>query len=68
MPDPAVARGIPRAELYLVVLDAAAYHARARAADATELSPLTRRSWGDDAAYCLDPDGYVVAFAARPAR
>jgi len=50
------------------VLDAAAYHARARAADATELSPLTRRSWGDDAAYCLDPDGYVVAFAARPAR
>ena len=68
MPDPAVARGIPRAELYLVVPDAAAYHARARAADATELSPLTRRSWGDDAAYCLDPDGYVVAFAARPAR
>ncbi len=66
LPDPAAARGIPRAELYLVVPDAAAYHARARAAGATELSPLTPRSWGDDAAYCLDPDGHVVAFAARP--
>ena len=67
LPDPAAARGIPRAEVYLVVPDPAAYHARARAAGATELSPLTRRSWGDDAAYCLDPDGHVVAFAARPA-
>ena len=66
LPDPAAARGIPRAELYLVVADPAAYHSRAQAAGATELSPLTRRSWGDDAAYCLDPDGPVVAFAARP--
>ena len=66
-PDPAVARGIPRAGLYLVVPDAAACHARARAAGATGLSPLTRRSRGDDAAYCLDPGGHVVAFAARPA-
>ncbi len=32
LPDPAAGRGIPRAELYLVVDDAAAYHARARAA------------------------------------
>jgi hypothetical protein len=51
LPDPAAARGIPRAEIYLVVQDAAAYHARALAAGATELSALTRRSWGDDAAY-----------------
>jgi catechol 2,3-dioxygenase-like lactoylglutathione lyase family enzyme len=68
LPDPAAARGIPRAELYLVTDDAGAYHARAQAAGATELSPLTRRSWGDDAAYCLDPDGHVVAFATRAAR
>jgi uncharacterized protein len=67
LPDPAADRGIPRAELYLVAPDAAAYHARARASGATELSPLIRRSWGDDAAYCLDPDGHVGAFAARPA-
>ena len=30
LPDPASAHGIPRAELYLVVDDAAAYHARHR--------------------------------------
>jgi uncharacterized protein len=66
LPDPAAARGVPRAEIYLVVDDAAAYHARALAAGATELSPLTLRSWGDTAAYSLDPDGHVVAIAARP--
>jgi hypothetical protein len=66
LPDPAAAHGIPRAELYLVVEDPAGYHARARAAGARELSPLSRRSWGDDAAYSLDPDGHVIAFAARP--
>ena len=66
LPDPAAAHGIPRAELYLVVQDPATYHARAQAAGATELSPLTRRFWGDDAAYSLDPDGHVIAFATRP--
>lgn len=66
LPDPAAARGIPRAEVYLVVDDAAACHARALAAGAAELSALARRSWGDDAAYSLDPDGHVVAFATRP--
>lgn len=65
LPDPAAARGIPRAELYLVVEDAAAYHARAMAAGAIELSAMTRRSWGDNAACSLDPDGHVVAFATR---
>jgi uncharacterized protein len=65
LPDPAAARGIPRAEVYLVVPDAAACHARALAAGAAELSPLARRSWGDDVAYSLDPDGHVLAFASR---
>ena len=63
LPDPARAQGIPRAEIYLMADDAAAYHARALAAGATELSALARRSWGDSAAYSLDPDGQVVAFA-----
>jgi uncharacterized protein len=66
LPDPASAHGVPRAELYLVVDDAAAYHARAQAAGAIELSALSRRSWGDNAAYSLDPDGHVIAFATRP--
>lgn len=66
LPDPAGARGIPRAELYLVVDDPAGHHARAVAAGARELSPLAPRDWGDQAAYSLDPDGHVLAFASRP--
>jgi predicted enzyme related to lactoylglutathione lyase len=63
LPSPAAARGTPRAELYLVVPDAAAHHARALAAGAKELSPMGPRSWGHVAAYSLDADGHVLAFA-----
>jgi catechol 2,3-dioxygenase-like lactoylglutathione lyase family enzyme len=65
LPDPASARGIPRAELYLIVADPGAHHTRAMAAGARELSPLSPRSWGDQAAYSLDLDGHVIAFASR---
>lgn len=64
MPDPENAAGTPRAELYLTVPDPAACHSRALAAGAKELSPLSPRDWGDKAAYSLDPDGHVLAFAA----
>lgn len=63
LPDPAAGRGVPRAEVYLVVDDAAAYHARALELGARELSPFGRRDWGHDVAYSLDPDGHVLAFA-----
>lgn len=63
LPDPATARGVPRAEVYLVVEGAAAYHERALAAGAVELSPIATRDWGHRAGYVLDPDGHVVAFA-----
>lgn len=63
LPDPALATGIPRAELYLRVADPAAYHARALAAGARELSALALRGWGEEVAYSLDPDGHVLAFA-----
>ncbi len=66
LPDPASARGVPRCELYLVVDDPQAHHARALAAGARELSPLGLRTWGDTAAYSLDRDGHVIAFASRP--
>jgi uncharacterized protein len=63
LPDPATASGIPRSEIYLVVPDPAAHHERALAAGAVELSALEPRSWGDSAAYSIDPDGHVIAFA-----
>lgn len=63
LPDPTAAHGIPRAELYLYVENPAASHDRALAAGARELSALAPRNWGDEAAYCLDADGHVLAFA-----
>lgn len=63
LPDPARAAGVPRGELYLVVHDPLLYHQRALDAGAVELSGLEKRDWGDWAAYSLDPDGYVLAFA-----
>jgi hypothetical protein len=63
LPDPATARGVPRAELYLLVQAPAPYFQRALAAGARELSPLLARDWGHLAAYCLDPDDHVLAFA-----
>jgi uncharacterized protein len=67
LPDPAAARGTPRAELYLVVPDAAIRHACALTAGAKELSPMRPRVWGHVAAYSLDPDGHVLAFATAGA-
>lgn len=63
LPDPAVANGTPRAELYLRVDNPQAFHQRALEMGARELSGLEKRNWGDLAAYSLDPDGHVLAFA-----
>lgn len=65
LPDPADARGVPRAELYLLLADPEAAHARALVAGARELAPMQTRNWGDRAAYALDPDGHVLACAGR---
>lgn len=63
LPDPSKARGIPRAELYLVVNNPEEYHARALESGAKELSGMKVRDWGHKAAYSLDLDGHVIAFA-----
>ncbi|TVR87573.1 MAG: GNAT family N-acetyltransferase [Trueperaceae bacterium] len=68
LPDPALARGGARAELYLLVAAPRERLARALAAGANELSPVLPRDWGDEAGYCLDPDGHVLAFAAPSRR
>lgn len=64
LPDPSLARGVPRAELYLVVDDADACHARALASGAQELSAPAARDWGHRVGYVSDPDGHVLAFAS----
>jgi catechol 2,3-dioxygenase-like lactoylglutathione lyase family enzyme len=65
LPDPIVAAGIPRAELYLVVSDPENYHSRALESGAKELSPLQFRDWGHEVAYGLDLDSHVIAFARK---
>ena len=68
LPDPAAAHGIPRAELYLLLGEPAAFHERALRNGAREVSALAPRDWGHTAAYSLDPDGHVIAFARAMAR
>ncbi|GAB1469662.1 hypothetical protein MASR2M66_05390 [Chloroflexota bacterium] len=63
--DPALGRGIPRAELYLRVEEPQSHYQRALAAGAKPLSPLALRDWGDEAAYCEDLDGHILVFAKR---
>lgn len=65
LPDPNEARGIPRAEVYLVVDSAAQYYERALQKNASALSALSLRDWGDQVAYCLDLDAHVLAFAQK---
>lgn len=63
--DPGQARGIPRAEIYLTLADPEHRHRLALAHGAQELSPFLERNWGDHAAYSLDLDGHVLAFAKK---
>lgn len=62
-PESGLGDGIPRAELYLNLENPEEYHRRALEAGATELSPMLPRDWGDIAAYSMDLDGHVLAFA-----
>jgi predicted enzyme related to lactoylglutathione lyase len=55
------------AYLYIRVDDVRAAAANAEAAGGRPLSPLTPRSWGEEAAWFADPDGNVVAVAQRVA-
>ena len=57
--------GVPKAELYLVVDDPEGQHRTALRCGAIELSPMQLRDWGHRAAYSVDRDGHVLAFAER---
>lgn len=65
LPDPSRGRGIPRAELYLLVENAHDYYQRAITSGATPISPVASRDWGHAVGYCLDKDGHVLAFAQQ---
>lgn len=56
-------KGVLCSEVYLLVDNPEIYHQRALAHGARELSKISKREWGDVAAYSLDSDGYVLVFA-----
>jgi predicted enzyme related to lactoylglutathione lyase len=62
-PHPENGNGIPRCELYLIVMDPEEALQRALSAGAKMISPAEARDWGDTVSYCADPDGHVIAFA-----
>ncbi len=59
--------GEPRVEVYLLVDEPEVYHERALSAGAREISPFQARDWGHTAAYSIDKDGNVIAFACLTA-
>jgi len=61
-----IAGPVATTEIYLYADDLEAVLARASDAGAKVLSPASERPWGDRVGYIADPDGYVVAVAARP--
>ncbi|PKK88445.1 MAG: hypothetical protein CVV64_18780 [Candidatus Wallbacteria bacterium HGW-Wallbacteria-1] len=61
--DPVKGRGIPRCELYLPVADVPeAVKTLLRAGGEVVQDPQIM-DWGDLVAYCMDPDGHIIAFA-----
>lgn len=52
-------------ELYFYADDLISAIDQLKDAGAIELSPLSQRNWGDEAAYFADPDGNVIVLA-RP--
>lgn len=67
MPHPSEGAGVPRAELYLPVPDAAVALITLVEAGGTAVSAAKPRNWGDTVAYGADLDGHVIAFAERAA-
>ena|SRR5438094_6851512 len=64
--EPAELNGrVSPAYLYVRVDDLDGTIDRLQRAGARPLSPRSSRGWGDEAAYFSDPDGNVVAVAAR---
>ena len=63
IPDFQAGEGAPRGELYLLVDNPDKYINNAVSAGAKLVSALQKRDWGDEAGYCMDTDGHLLAFA-----
>ena len=58
-------RSLPSAEFYFIVDDPLLCHQRALQLGSTEIREFSEMDWGDKAAYSLNHDGHILAFAER---
>ncbi len=65
MPNPSLANGIPKCELYLFVEDVEKSFKKAILLGAKEINLPKQRDWGDFVAYVSDFDGNIIAFAKK---
>ncbi len=55
----------PKFELYFQVKNPEAFHKKAKQLGALELRKFEKMDWGDRAAYSINHDGHILAFAER---
>ena len=65
MPNPELANGIPKCELYLFVNDVKKTFDKAVKLGAKEINLPQERDWGDFVGYVSDFDGNILAFAKK---
>jgi catechol 2,3-dioxygenase-like lactoylglutathione lyase family enzyme len=65
LPHPNLGNGIPRCELYFIVGNLEEEYENVKKLNATIISEIKPRDWGDTAFYFSDLDGHVVAFVEK---
>ena len=55
----------PKFELYFQVNDPESFHNKAKQLGALELREFNQMDWGDKAAYSINHDGHILAFAEK---
>ena len=58
-------KALPHTEFYFVVENALHFHNRAMQLGASEIREFTKMDWGEKAAYSLNHDGHILAFAEK---
>lgn len=56
-------KSLPQTELYFLVDDALPFHNKAVQLGATEIRAFSKMDWGHKAAYSINHDGHILAFA-----
>ena len=62
-PSPSSGNGIPRCELYIAVTDVTNAYDNLLSNGGKSISPPGMRDWSHFAAYGVDPDWHIIAFA-----